>query len=68
MRKSSRELKIDLIGYYLAQGDIKQAKEVVEKMDDYRVIHREGWRTVIGERMRWIHLKRQGFKRYKRQK
>ena len=38
LRKSLRELKIDLIGYYLVQGDIKKAKEVAEKMDDYRVI------------------------------
>ena len=40
LRKSPRELKIDLIGYYLAQGDIKKAKEVAEKMDDYRVIEK----------------------------
>ena len=29
--KSLRELKIDPIGYYLAQGDIEKAKEVAEK-------------------------------------
>ena len=40
LRKSPRELKIDLIGYYLAQGDIEKAKEVTEKMDDYRVIEK----------------------------
>ena len=40
LRKSPRELKIDLIGYYLAQGDIEKAKEVAEKMDDYRVIEK----------------------------
>ena len=28
LRKSPRELKIDLLGYYLAQGDIEKAKEV----------------------------------------
>ena len=38
--KSPRELKINLIGYYLAQGDIEKAKEVAEKMDDYRVIEK----------------------------
>ena len=37
LKKSPRELKIDLIGYYLVQGDIEKAKEVAEKMDDYRV-------------------------------
>ena len=31
LRKSPRELKIDLIGYYLALGDIEKAKEVTEK-------------------------------------
>ena len=40
LRKSPRELMIDLIGYYLAQGDIEKAKEVAEKMDDYRVIEK----------------------------
>ena len=40
LRKSPRELKIDLIGYYLARGDIEKAKEVAEKMDDYRVIEK----------------------------
>ena len=40
LRKSPRELKIDLIGYYLAQGDIEKAKEVAAKMDDYRVIEK----------------------------
>ena len=40
LRKSPRELKIDLIGYYLAQGDIGKAKEVAEKMDDFRVIEK----------------------------
>ena len=40
LRKSPRELKIGLIGYYLAQGDIEKANEVAEKMDDYRVIEK----------------------------
>ena len=40
LRKSPKELKIDLTGYYLAQGDIEKAKEVAEKMDDYRVIEK----------------------------
>ena len=40
LRKSPRELKIDLIRYYLAQGDIEKAKGVAEKMDDYRVIEK----------------------------
>ena len=31
LRKSPMELKIDLIGYYLAQEDIEKAKEVAEK-------------------------------------
>ena len=38
--KSPRELKINLIGYYLAQGDIEKVKEVAEKTDDYRVIEK----------------------------
>ena len=40
LRKSPKELKIDLIGYYLEQGDIEKAKEVTEKIDDYRVIEK----------------------------
>ena len=40
LRKSPRELKIDLIGYYLVQGDIEKVKEVADKMDDYRVIEK----------------------------
>ena len=40
LQKSPRELKINLIGYYLAQGDNEKAKEVAEKMDDYRVIEK----------------------------
>ena len=40
LSKSPRELKIDQIGYYLAQGDIEKAKKVTEKMDDYRVIEK----------------------------
>ena len=40
LRKSPKELKIDLFGYYLAQGDIEKAKDVAEKMDDYRVIEK----------------------------
>ena len=40
LQKSPRELKIDLIGLYLAQRDNEKAKEVVEKMDDYRVIEK----------------------------
>ena len=40
LQKSPRELKINLTGYYLAQGDIEKAKEVAEKMDDYRVIEK----------------------------
>ena len=40
LRISPRELKIDLIGYCLAQGNIEKAKEVAEKMDDYRVIEK----------------------------
>ena len=40
LKKFPRELKIDLIGYYLAQRDIEKAKEVAEKMDDYRVIEK----------------------------
>ena len=31
LEKSPRELKIDLIGYYLVQGYIEKAKEVAEK-------------------------------------
>ena len=40
LQKSPRELKINLIGYYLSQGNIEKAKEVAEKMDDYMVIEK----------------------------
>ena len=31
LRKTPRELKIDLIGYYLARGEIEKAVEVANK-------------------------------------
>ena len=36
--KTPRELKIDLIGYYLARGEIEKAVEVADKMSDNGVI------------------------------
>ena len=73
LRKSPRELKIDLIGYYLAQGVIEKAKEVTEKMDDYRVIekHRyigkDGGQQLVREDEVDSFKNIQGFKRYNRQ-
>ena len=31
LRKSPRKLKIDLIGYYLVQGDIEKKKKLLKK-------------------------------------
>ena len=34
LSKTPKELKIDLIGYQLAQGKVEKAWEIAEKMDD----------------------------------
>ena len=48
LRKTPRELKIDLIGYYLARGEIEKAVEVADKMSDNRVIEKLHYLTKDG--------------------
>ena len=48
LRKTPKELKIDLIGCQLAQGEVEKAWEIAEKMDD-KLNHRE---TVLHEEIR----------------
>ena len=43
--KILRELKIDLIGYYLARGEIEKAVEVADKMSNNRNIEKKTWWT-----------------------
>ena len=38
--KTPREIKIDLIGYYLARGEIEKAVEVADKMSNNRIIEK----------------------------
>ena len=38
--RTPRELKYDLIGYYLNEGDVDKAYEVVQKMDDDSIIEK----------------------------
>ena len=38
--KTPRELKYDLIGYYLNEGDVDKAYEVAQKMDDDSIIEK----------------------------
>ena len=38
LHKTPQELEIDLIGYYLARGEIEKAVEVADKMSDNGVI------------------------------
>ena len=40
LRKTPKELKIDLIGYQLAQGEVEKAWEIAEKMDDNSIIEK----------------------------
>ena len=40
LHKTPRELKYDLIGYYLNEGDIDKAYEVAQKMDDESIIEK----------------------------
>ena len=46
--QNTRELKIDLIGYYLARGEIEKAVEVADKMSDNRVIEKLRYLTKDG--------------------
>ena len=46
--KTPRELKIDLIGYYLARGEIEKAVEVADKMSDNRIIEKLCYLTKDG--------------------
>ena len=43
LHKTPRELKIDLIGYYLARGEIEKAVEVADKMSNNRIIEKRWW-------------------------
>ena len=40
LRNTPKELKIDLIGYQLAQGEVEKAWEIAEKMDDNSIIEK----------------------------
>ena len=40
MHKASRELKYDLIGYYINEGDVDKAYGVAQKMDDDTIIEK----------------------------
>ena len=40
LRKTPKELKIDLIGYQLAQGEVEKAWKIAEKMDDNSIIEK----------------------------
>ena len=48
LRKTPRELKTDLIGYYLARGEIEKAVEVADKISDNRVIKKFHYLTKDG--------------------
>ena len=48
LHKTPRELKIDLIGYYLARDQIEKAVEVADKMSDNRVIEKLRYLTKGG--------------------
>ena len=59
--KTPRELKIDLIGYYLARGEIEKAVEVANKMSNNRIIEKLHYLTkdVDGNfyrKLKYIHL------------
>ena len=52
--KTPRELKIDLIGYYLARGEIEKAVEVADKMSDNRIIEKLCYLTKDGgQKLLW---------------
>ena len=40
LRKRPKELKIDLIGYQVVQGEVEKAWEIAEKMDDNSIIEK----------------------------
>ena len=48
LHKTPRGLKIDLIGYYLARGEIEKAVEVANKMSDNRIIEKLHYLTKDG--------------------
>ena len=52
--KTPRELKIDLIGYYLARGKIEKAVEVANKVSDNRIIEELHYLTKDGgQKLLW---------------
>ena len=52
--KAPRELKIGLIGYYLARGEIEKAGEVVNKMSNNRIIEKLCYLTKDGgQKLLW---------------
>ena len=52
--KTPRELNIDLIGYYLARGEIEKAVEVADKMSDKGVIEKLHYVTKDGgQKLLW---------------
>ena len=40
LHKTPRELKYDIIGYYLNEGDVDKVYEVAQKMDDDTIIEK----------------------------
>ena len=46
--KTPRELKLDIIGYYLARGQIEKAVEVANKMSNNRIIEKLRYLTKDG--------------------
>ena len=54
LHKTPRELKIDLIGYYLARGEIEKAVEVANKMSNNRIIEKLHYLTKDGgQKLLW---------------
>ena len=52
--KTPRELKMDLIVYYLARGEIEKAVEVANKMSDNRIIEKLCYLTKDGgQKLLW---------------
>ena len=40
LRRTPKELKLDLVGYYMSQGEVDKAWEVAQKMDDRSVMEK----------------------------
>ena len=66
--KHPRELKIDLIGYYLARGEIRKAVEVADKMSDNKIIEKLHYLTKDGGQKLLQETKVDSFTNIKTQK